>query len=109
MISDYNKKVTVTRPAKPSQTAGGGLVASKPEDCFTKHYQVESRTGSMQTGSSMREWSYDYKLTGRYTKSYVEKGGDLIKYGEKTLIVRTVSFDNEGAPREVVLRCSNNE
>lgn len=109
MISAYNKKVTITRPAKPTQTAGGGLVAGKTDECFTKHFSVESKSGSMQQSSVMREWSYDYKLTGRYTKSFIEKGGDLICYDGKMLIVRTVNFDNEGAPREVTLRCSVNE
>jgi hypothetical protein len=112
MIADFKNKVRIVRPGAPTQTAGGGLTAAKPDCCDEgelKYAMIEQRSGSMQVDSAQREWSYDYKITTRYSKSFVEQGGDLVKHEGKTLVVRSVSFDGEGAKRLVILRCSVNE
>lgn len=109
MISDFKNKITITKPKAPTQTAGGGLVAGKTDDCMSKWAKIESRSGGLQVDSAQKEWNYDYKITTRYTKSFVESGGDQISHDDKTLIVRSVSFDGEGARRMVILRCSVNE
>lgn len=107
-ISDFKSKVTIIRPGTPTKTAGGGLVPTT-EWTFPKWAKVESRSGSMQTDSAQNEWNYDYKITVRYTPSNIEKSGDYVTYDGKTLLVRSLSYDGEGAKRLVILRCSNNE
>jgi SPP1 family predicted phage head-tail adaptor len=108
-LSDYRHKITIKRPDAPKQTAGGGLVAAyKADECVTKWAKVESRSGGLQVSDGQREWSYDFKITTRYTKDFIEEGGDIVLYDCKTLLVRSVSFDNEGRRGEVILRCSNN-
>jgi SPP1 family predicted phage head-tail adaptor len=104
-----NKKISITRPGQPTQTAGGGLVPGNPTATMTKWAKVEDRSGSLQVDSAQREWNYDYKVTVRYTKSFVEKGGDLIAFDGKTLSIQSVSFKDEGNKSFVVLRCSVNE
>lgn len=109
MIADFKNKIKIIRPGAPTQSAGGGLVAAETSTEVVKFAIVEDRSGSMQVSSAQREWNYDYKITTRFNKSFVEQGGDLIEHEGKTLIVRAVSFDGEGAKRLVVLRCSVNE
>lgn len=104
-----SKKITLTRPSAPTQTSGGGLVAGAPSATMEKWAKVENRSGALQVDSAQREWNYDYKITVRYTKSFVEQSSDLVSFDGKTLAVRSVSFTNEGAKEFVVLRCSVNE
>lgn len=108
-ISNYRHKITIKRLDAPTQTAGGGLVKGGVDEQMTKWANVESRSGSLTTDSGQREWNYDWKITTRYTSDFVEQNGDFVEYDGKTLIVRSVTFDNEGRKGEVILRCSNNE
>lgn len=109
MISDFKNKIVIHRPAPPVQTPGGGLMPGSPDTTKTKWAAVENRSGSLQVDNAQRQWSYDYKITTRYYSSFVERGGDYVMHEGKKLLVRTVSFEDEGAKRLVVLRCSTTE
>lgn len=109
LISDFKNRIIITKYSPPTQTAGGGLLPGAAIGSFTKWAFIESRSGVVVLDSQQREWNYDFKIRVRYTKSFVESSNDLITFEGKTLIIKSVSFEDEGAKRVVILKCSVNE
>lgn len=100
----YKSRITVNRYGK-TQSASGGL-QSVLVDSWEKWASIENRSGSVQVSSNQKEWSYDYKITLRYSPTQTERSNDFVIYNGIKMLIREVQRVNEGQIRELVLRCS---
>lgn len=104
MIGEMNRRITF-RSWGSTQDEGGGAIALLLLS-YTIWAKVEPRSGQFFSGEQQQLWTYDYKITCRYEKSRVISSNFTIDYDGKRLSINSVSFEQEGNRKNVVLRCS---
>ena len=104
MTGSRNCKVKIITYGAPTIDAGGGVINGIPGSYFI-WAKVESRQGLPVTGQSQTIWQYDYKITVMHEPSRSIKSNCQLEYSGKKMLIKSVSFENEGRRELQVLRC----
>lgn len=104
MIGDFNRRITLQSWTTTQDEAGGS--AAVIDQSYTIWAKVEDRSGRTFGGEQQEQWSYDYKVTFRYEKSRKVNSNMTILYDGKKLLIRSLSYADEGQRKFCVARCS---
>lgn len=100
MIGEMRNRVTLKKYIT-TQDEGGGNVHELDEN-YAVWAKVEDKRGS-SSFNKQQEWNYDYKVTIRnrnIDESYI------VEYNDLQLAIKSLSVQEEGRKRFLILRCN---